>query len=90
MTLVHQRVQSLEKSPPPPFVKGGARSAEGFVRADMYTNLVWSDLAVVVQQVFVQSWVMVYAVLLRTRRFFMIPSTLVAVSIIPTLATSAR
>jgi hypothetical protein len=76
--------------PPPPFVNGGARSAEGFVRADLYTNLVWSDLAVIAQQVFVQSWVMVCAVLLRANRFVMIPSTLAAASIIPMLATSAR
>jgi hypothetical protein len=43
-----------------------------------------------VQQVFVQRWVMVCVGLLRTRRFFVIPSTLAAVSIIPMLATSAR
>ena len=33
-TLVHRRVPSREKSPLPPFVKGGARSAGGFVIAD--------------------------------------------------------
>jgi hypothetical protein len=90
MTLVHRRVQSLEKSPRPPLSKGEREAPGDLSEQIKYTNLVWSDLAVVVQQVFVQSWVMVCAVLLRTRRFFMIPSTLVAVSIIPTLATSAQ
>ena len=66
MTLVHRRVRSLENSPPPPLSKGEREAPGDLSEQMMDTNLVCSDLAVVVQQVFVQGLVIVCAVLLLT------------------------
>jgi hypothetical protein len=44
-TFVHRCVASLEKSPLPPFAKGGAQRTGDLLLQTMCTNLVWSDLA---------------------------------------------